>query len=468
MDAVLIDALPGDVRVAVLAQGRVTDFLVERDATAPLSGNIYLGRISALAPQIGAAFVDIGQDRAGFLGAADAGRDGLPTEGAALLVQILAEPVSDAGGGKGAKLTAKPTLAGRLLVLTPGDGAVRLSKRISDQSRRAALVDLLTPLKPDADTGFVVRTEAADMDDGAVTAEAAQLAPRWQAILEAAKAAKAPALLSRDDVIARALRLAPAGARVMVAGPDAAALVSKLGGGAEIWTGAEDLFSAFGADGVLEQALAREVMLPGGGSLVIEETAALTAIDVNVGARAAKGRGGNEETALAANLAAAAEIAALVRLRNLGGLFVVDFIRLANPANRAKVMAALRAAGAGDPEGLNVAGETTFGLVEMIRPRRRPPLSAVLGEACPACAGSGRRPMPANAAFDALRRLMRESRVRPGAVLGLSAAPDVADALAGAAQPALRAVEARLGRPVDIAVVPSKMAGTVDVTEKTA
>lgn len=473
MDAVLIDALPGDVRVAVLDNGRVTDLLVERASSSSLSGSVYWGRVSALAPHIDAAFVDIGQERAGFLGAADAGPGGLPTEGTALLVQVLAEPVTDAGGDKGAKLTAKPTLPGRLLVLTPGDGAVRLSKRIADPARRTALAGLLAPLKPDPDTGFVVRTEAAQADTAAVAAEAAALAARWRAVVGAAKAAKPPARLLRDDVVSQALRLAPAGARVLVAGPDAAERVACLGGGAQIWTGPGDLFAAHGADAAWDTALARDVALPGGGGLVIEETAALTAIDVNVGARAAPGRnggersgGGREGTALAVNLAAAAEIAAQVRLRNLGGLFVIDFARLAKPANRAKVLAALRAAGAGDPEGLNVAGETTFGLVEMTRPRRRPALASVLAAPCSACAGAGRRPTAVGAAFDALRRLLAESRARPGVAFALSAASGVARAFDGDAKAAKAAVEARLGRPVDIVVDAAMLEGAIDVTEK--
>lgn len=464
-DAILIDALPGDVRVAVLSAGRVTDLLVDRVGRPCVTGNIYRARVTALAPQIDAAFVDIGGDRAAFLGSADVPGDGRITEklteGQSLIVQALAEPRADAGGGKGAKVTAKPTLPGRLLVLTPGDGRVRPSRRIDEADRRQALKDLLDSLRPDADTGFVVRTEAATATDDDIVREAERLTTRWNALRAVAEAAPPPTCLHEDDAVTRAWRLAPAGSAVWFSGPDAADRVSAWGGEARVWTADEDLFAAHDADGIWAEAMAREVALPGGGSIVIEPTAALTAIDVNVGGANA---GGAQATALAVNLEAMTAIAAHVRLRNLGGLFVIDAARLKAKSDRNRVLAALRGAGADDPAGLNVAGETTLGLFEMTRPRRRPALADVIGGACAACGAAG-GPSAETAAFDALRRVLRESRLHPGAAVAVRAAADVAEALDGVAGEACRAVENRLGRTVDIATDPAMLPATYVVTE---
>lgn len=465
-DAILVDALPGDVRVAVISNAQVTDYLVDRTTQATVSGSVYLGRVSSIAPQIDAAFVDIGLARAGFLGAADAPGDAgkIATrlqEGQAVLVQATAEPLSDAGGDKGAKVTAKVTVPGRLLVLTPGDGKVRVSRKIKNKDRRTELDALLIPLRPDDNTGFVARTETEDADDQQIVLEAKALVARWQALGEAAQTAKAPACLYVDDALARARRLVPVGTPVLISAPDATDRVAALGAGASAWTATQGLFSAYGVDDALDTALAREVALPGGGSVVIERTAAVTAIDVNIGTAT---RGGREETALAVNLAAAAEIAAQVRLRNLGGLFVMDFARMQRKENRARVLAALRSAGVADPEGLNVAGETTFGLIEMTRARRRSALGDQLSGPCTTCGGVA--PLSAETtAFDALRQLLIEQRAQPGVPLGLKVAVDVAAVLSGPAKGAYEAVTARLGRPLDIISDTAMLPGTYDVTE---
>ena len=274
--------------------------------------------------------------------------------------------------------------------------------------------------------------------------EAEKLVEAW-GVIKSAQDGTPPQRVYEDDAVARALRLAPDDAKIVMTGPMAADLRQRLGRG-EVWNGAGDLFAAFDGDEDWQGALATAVPLTGGGGLTIERTAALTAIDVNVGARS---DGNTEATALAVNRAAAREIARQIRLRHLGGLFVIDFVRLKKPANRARMLADLRAAVADDAERVQVAGETTFGLIEMTRPRRRPALADSLAD------------LAETAAYDVVRAVLAESRAQPGVAVSLTCAPDVAEALCGPCAPAWAALADRLGRPVDMKADPAMLPGTV-------
>lgn len=453
IDIVLVNAGPGETRVALLAGDRLVELLVARGGADDVAGNVYLGRVRRVLPGIQAAFVDIGTGRAGFLAVAEArpagaaGGDAIGDyvgEGDAVLVQAMDDPVAD----KGARLTTRLAVPGRYLVATPGEAGIRVSRRIEDEAERVGLAERVAALVGEGG-GFIVRTSAGTADGPALERDIAYLGSVCDAIEAGRAAARAPALLVRElEPLCRVLRdqaggtvgaiivdeprvLAQARAFCRRLSPEAEALL----GGSEAGT---DLFEAHGVEEQIEAALARRVELSSGGALTIEATAALIAIDVDSAGHTA---GGPEETALAVNLEAAVEIAHQLRLRNLGGLIAVDFVSMRRRQNGARVLDTLRRAVANDACPTHVGGFTRLGLVEMTRQRRRAALADVLAAPRPAPALS-----PESMAYAALRRLGREASANPGAALELRCAPAVIEALRGPAAPALAALGERLAR----------------------
>ncbi len=469
---ILVESLPGDVRIARLEDGVLTAFRVETGGGT--LGDIRLGRVGKIHAGLQAAFVDVGLARDGFLGLAEARGAASPrpderigdhvAEGDAVLVQVLREPLED----KGAKLTRDLTLPGRLLVFTPCQPGLRLSRRLAgDDARR--LREAITPLLAEGE-GVVVRSAAAAADDAALAAELLRLRAAWSETERAAAAARAPALVrAAPDALEMLLLEEPNGiAEIVVDDPAAlqrlralaATHVPALAERIRPHRGLRPLFEEEGVAAQLEACLERRVPLPGGGSLIIDETAALVAIDVNSGSRSE-----GDETAHRVNLAAAAEIARQIRLRELSGLIVVDALGGRNQRRRAEFLDALRAAVAADRVPVRVFGFTPAGLVEMTRQRLRPSLAQSLLGACPACRGGGLVRAPRAAAMDALRAVLAERRARPGRAVRLRAAPAVAAALAAEAGSARLAVEERLGGPLAV-VAEEGLAPTGHVVEE--
>ncbi len=459
IDAILIDARPGETRAALMEGERLVEILVDRGGS--VVGNVYLGRVVKVLAGVQAALVDIGLDRPGFLGLAEArpagvegGRDAIKdyaVEGDAILVQATRDPFEN----KGARLTTRPALAGRYLVLTPEEPGVRVSRRIHDAGARERLERAL-----DGDPGVIVRTEAANADPADLSKEKARLIERWREIR--ATSPKPPALLHADgDSLTLALRLASLSdlRRVVLSDPtalararalcerDAPEALSLL----ESHKGPDPLFEAFGVEDQIATALAPRVGLPSGGSLLFGDAPALASIDVNTGGA---NHGGKEETALGTNLEAAPEIASQVRLRNVAGLIAVDFAPMRKRENRKKVLDALKAALDGDPRAPRVGGFTRFGLVEITRRRDHDSLANTLKATCPVCEGSGLVSSPESVALDALARFAREAQISPGATPTLTAPPAVVDMLRGPLAPARQALEERLGRTVPLKADP--------------
>jgi ribonuclease G len=455
----LINVAPGETRVAIVEQDRLREITLIRGEQKSVVGNIYLGRVERVLPGVQAAFVDVGLPRSGFLALPDArpsgGRVGgerdritdYASEGDTVLVQVL----SDATADKGVKLTARLTLAGRYLVLTPGQADIRLSRRIA-MAPRERLEGLLERLAEEGE-GFIVRTAAAGAADDRLAVDVAELRGAWAGVMERRKDSDPPACLYRDvDTISRFLRDG-AGfylARVIVDDGKAMVGIRDYCVGAALdlanhlvrHDGPESLFEHYGVEEQIDATLTPVVGLASGGSIIIEETAALTAIDVNTG-----GGGGNPaETALRTNLEAAEEIARQARLRNLGGLLAVDFVSMRRHDHGNEVLEALRGAVAGDPCPTFVGNFTRLGLVEMTRRRQRQPLASVLAGDCPACAGTGRIKSPLTVALEALRGVVRTARAEPGRDVTVRAAPAVIEALEGLAAAACADVEERLGR----------------------
>jgi ribonuclease G len=466
----LISCSPGEARWALREAGDIVALGTARARSGVQTGDVFLARVRAIVPSANAAFVDLDGASDGFLsgrearmkaavaGGSEAESDDiarLVTEGEALVVQVKRPELRD----KAAQVTTALTLAGPRLVLTPGQREVLISRRIADEAERARLMSLAEGLVGEA--GLIMRTAAAGAEAAALEEEAGHLVARWHALREAARAETAPAVLAREGtLLARVLRDHAGGPLDRILLDSQAALAEakrwladfapELTGRAEAVVGVPPLFDAAGVDDAFEAALMPTVPLGQGGSLVIEPTAALTAIDVNTG-----GRGGRQGRAiLETNLAAAAEIARQVRLRNLGGLIAVDFVRMREREDRDQVLAAMRAALAEAAPEAQLAGFTRFGLVEIVRPRDRAALHEAMCEPTPA---GGWRRSAETVALAALRQARVVAGAYPGKPLILRAATAVIDQLEGPLKSAHGEAEAQLG--LAIALEPGRDEG---------
>lgn len=465
IDEILLSVAPGETRTALLSGGRLVEYMLDRAGDADITGNIYLGRVQKLMPGIDAAFVDIGLGRAGFLtfedmgggepGEARRGRVAIAErvhEGEAILVQVGKAAVAD----KGPRLTTRLGLPGRYLVFTPERDRIALSRRIADAEERARLAELVEAVAEDGE-GFVLRTLAAGAEAAELAADARFLRALWREVREAAAAAVPPFCAYREpQPVERVLRDYGDAALRRIRIDDRAAFAAARDYCARFLPHLRDRLELYAGDGEgtplfrdadIEQAIAEtllpRVTMPSGAGIVIERVEALTAIDVNTGGSVGNGL---DDTILATNLEAAAEVARQIRLRNIAGLIVVDFIRMERPTDADKVVAALRAAVAGDPMAVEVGEMSPMGLVELTRKRGRPSLADMLTERCASCGGEGRVTAAVTVALEALRALRAEGRRTPGAALLLAAAPEVIDALEGPAAPAREELEAELGR----------------------
>jgi len=373
------------------------EFHCERDDEASPVGNIYLGRITHVEKGLGAAFVDIGLNEAAFLPLSDIG--GQAVEGAKTLVQIE----RDGRAGKGPRVTTRISLAGVSLILLPGRRGISISERIVDREERSRLSALLTSIAEGGE-GFMVRTAARGAEEHQLREEAAALRTSWQE-LSGRESARPPAVLYRQPPVdIRLLRdhgalfeevvydqrnaAAAATTWSQSAAPVLAARIA-FRRGAE-WVPAPDEVLA-----QVEDALQPRVDLQGGGGLVIEPTEAMTVVDVNASSAGnAQGDAVSERVLLRTNLAAAEEIARQIRLRNVGGIVVVDFIDLKEGAHRRQVVDRLRAATVDDSVPVWVGAMSRLGLVELTRRRRGPTLAETMTKSCPTCDGTGRIRQP--------------------------------------------------------------------------
>jgi len=448
---ILINVAPGETRVAYLDDGRLEEFHAIRAGAESVAGNIYLGRVEGVVGNLGAAFVEIGLERSGFLALpevrppdSDNDNDEIGdflNEGDAVLVQVLRDPIED----KGAKLTTRISLTGRDLIYQPGQPGVAISRRISDPGERDRLMDLVQGLAAEGD-GFILRTAAAEAEPEDLKREVERLHARWDGIEQGRGQARAPARLYREAEPVFALLRDHGGGGLDAITVDDANLLSALrafateempdiGNLLEPHDGRDDLFDAFDVEDQIDEAFDPEVPLPSGGSLIISEMPALTAIDVNTG-------GGSGRHRVEINRDAADEIGRQIRLRNLSGLLIIDFVSMKRDEDRDSVLVRLRRALDDDPLRPHVIGFTRLGLVEMTRRRRGPSLGEVLGEAEPPIRSAH------TIALEALRQVLREAAAAPAAGFVLQTAPSVVEALEDVAAPARRDTESRLGSKI--------------------
>ena len=475
-EEILVNAALGEVRIAVVAGGRLRELLIERPEHQSILGSVFLGRVERVVPGVNAAFVDIGLERAGFLGAwealspADRRARGTGTsppigdtvhEGETVLVQAVKDPIA----GKGARLSRQISFAGRHLVFAPEDEGIKISRRIQDESVRERIAAEVEAACNEAGAagGFIVRTAAAEAGRDELAGDIRALSELWAKLTAARDETDPPRCLHNDlGPVERALRdlvtgsttrivfdsgdtLASAKAYCEIHFPEA---VERL----EHHSAAGNLFGLHGIEDDIDTALAPRVDLPSGGRIVIQETEALTAVDVN-SARAGAGEG-QPATALATNLEAVAEAARQIRLRNIGGLVVIDLIHM-DPADRGQVVDAFRDAVAPDRAPIQIGEISQFGLIEMTRKRTRDPLRAQLGEACATCDGEGWRISVESIAHEILREAEQEARAGAPAgagkpVIDIFAAPDVAAFLLGDGEDLLNALEGRTGIEVEV------------------
>lgn len=448
IDEIVISSGLRETRIALLAAGRLQELEIRHAADDTYLGRVYLARVGRIVPGMQAAFIEFGAARSGFLAARDVRhgvRENAPPpgdeaaisellqEGQAILVQVVKEPIAD----KGARLTMDLTLPGRYLAFRPFRLGTSLSRRIEDEAERARLLALGDTIAGE-EGGFILRTAAEGADGETLQAEAHQIRDLWRRIKDRAGGAEAPALLHRDDdPVIRSLRdhLYPDVEQVLFDNVDALSRARDYAAEALPWAhdrlllcdSDEALFERHDIEADIEAALEARVALPGGGSISIESTEALTAIDVNSG-RFMDGRD-PEETALATNLEAAAEIARQLRLRAIGGIIVIDFIHMNGPGNVAQVLSTFDAALAEDKAPTRRSEMSAFGLLEMTRRRVREPLAALLTEPCVHCYGQERRLTARAIADHLLRRAEREARASKGGRMYIAAAPEVVEDL---------------------------------------
>ncbi|MDD5295277.1 MAG: ribonuclease G [Rhodocyclaceae bacterium] len=462
----LINVTPQETRVALVQQGVVQELHVERSASRGLVSNVYLGKVVRVLPGMQSAFIEIGLERTAFLHVADIweGRVGdasrpierILSEGQKLVVQVLKDPI----GTKGARLSTQISIAGRLLVYLPQEKHIGISQRIEDEGERDALRQRLMRLIPEDEMGgFIVRTMAETASDQDLASDIAYLRKTWADVQSAARTAKPPSLLYED------LNLAQRVLRDLVSGETSGILIDsrenfqKLKAFAaeytpqvepllEHYTGERPLFDLNGIEEEIQKALARRVDLKSGGYLIIDQTEAMTTIDVNTGGFV--GMRNFDDTIFKTNLEAAQTIARQLRLRNLGGIIILDFIDMESDEHKSAVLEELNRALSKDHTRMTVNGFTQLGLVEMTRKRTRESLAHVLCETCSTCGGRGEVKTARSVCYEILRDLLREARQFNAREYRVLAAPSVIDLFLDEESQSLAMLSDFIGKPVSL------------------
>jgi len=467
---ILINVTPQETRVAMLEQGVVQELHIERASARGLVGNICLGRVARVLPGMQSAFVEIGLERAAFLHIADIWEhrqnghgehrpiERILHEGQTLLVQVIKDPI----GTKGARLSTQLSLAGRLLVYLPQDSHIGISQRIENEQERESLRAKLQTLLPEGSAGgFIIRTMAEAASERELATDIGYLTKLWRDLTARAEHIPAPAVLYQDlNLSQRVLRdmTADETARVLVDSRETyvkmqdfareytPALVDRI----NHYTGERPLFDLHGVEDEIEKALARRVDLKSGGYLIIDQTEAMTTIDVNTGGFV--GGRSFDDTIFKTNLEAAQVIARQLRMRNLGGIIIIDFIDMENADHRSAVLSELDKALERDRTRLTVNGFTQLGLVEMTRKRTRESLAHVLCETCPTCGGRGEFKTAQTICYEVLREIVREAKQFNAREFRILAAQSVIDMFLDEESQSLAQLGDFIGKPISLQV----------------
>ncbi len=484
-EEILVNVTPRETRVAVVENGVLQDVYIERAARRGLVGNIYKGQVSRVLPGMQAAFIDIGLERAAFLHASDIvlpelvaegierrceSITNLLREGQEILVQVVKDPL----GSKGARLTTQISIPSRYLVFMPGASTTGISQRIEDEEERERLRGLVMASLTEQNGGgaYIVRTAAEGVDAEALGADMQFLRKLWSEI-QARHPALEPGSVAHEDLplALRTLRDL-VGTEVESVRIDsrstyehalrfAERYVPGVRERIQYYPGDRPIFDLYALEDELLKALERKVTLKSGGYLIFDQTEAMTTIDVNTGGYV--GHRTLEETIFKTNLEAAQAIARQLRVRNLGGIIIIDFIDMLEEEHKRQVMRALEKSLAKDHAKSHICEVSSLGLVEMTRKRTRESLEHVLCEPCPACGGRGSLKTAETVCYEIFREILREARQFDAEQFLVLASPEVTDLMLDEESASLAELEAFIGKPIRFQVESSYTQENYDV-----
>ncbi len=482
---VLMSQEANEMRVAILEHGNLEEFYIERFDTERMLGNIYKGKVKSIVPGIGACFVDLGAKRDGFLYVADALKSPLDDEadpedergrresrdteakiedilktGQEIVIQVVKEPIRT----KGPRLTTKFTIPARYLVLMPGDNKIGISRRIEDKKERDRLRQMFSEIELPQDAGFIVRTAAEGKNKREFVRDIRYLVNQWKYIKNDIHKRRAPSLIHRElDLVERTIRdfLTEDTQRIVVDHRDLFHKVrrflriylSDVKFHLDFYRGHTPLFEKYNIEKEIEKAFQKKVFLKCGGYIVIEQTEGLVSIDVNTGKYA--GRENLEETAYRTNSEAAEEVARQMRLRDMGGIVIVDFIDMEKEDHRRNVTRILREAVRRDRARTNILSLSELGLVEMTRQRVRPSLESAIYDSCPYCEGKGVVKSVTTVSIDSIKLIRKMLLPVQDKTLHVSVHPSVAERLIHRDSKTLREIEKQTRNKVVILADPS-------------
>ncbi|MDD9197076.1 ribonuclease G [Aliivibrio sp. S3MY1] len=481
----LINVTPSETRVAMIEAGVLQEIHVEREARRGIVGNIYKGRVSRVLPGMQAAFIDIGLDKAAFLHASDIVphtecvsenekrqfqvRDisQLVHQGQDLVVQVVKDPL----GTKGARLTTDITLPSRYLVFMPGASHVGVSQRIESEKERNRLKNTVSDYC-DEFGGFIIRTAAEGASEAEISQDAAFLKRLWHKVIERRKKSKTKSMLYGELGLDQRILRDFVGTELDLIRVDSklafeklkqftTEFVPELTKKLEYYSGDKPIFDMYETENEIQRALDRKVELKSGGYLIIDQTEAMTTVDINTGAFV--GRRNLEETIFNTNIEATQAIARQLRLRNLGGIIIIDFIDMMSEEHRRRVLQVLGAALDKDRVKSNVNGFTQLGLVEMTRKRTRESIEHILCDQCPTCEGRGAVKTIESVCYEILREITRVNRAYDSDKFVVYASVAVANALEGEESHALAELELFIGKQVKIQAEPLYIQEQFDV-----
>ncbi|MBW2393845.1 MAG: Rne/Rng family ribonuclease [Deltaproteobacteria bacterium] len=478
---ILINASPGETRVAIFEKKQFVELHIERAKSRSVENSVVKGRVTRVLPGMQAAFVDIGLEKAAFLYAGDYveniekldSTDGDPRgrrrrgqgkripsietllhEGQEIVAQIAKEPI----GTKGARITSHVSIAGRHLVLTPWAQRVGVSRKLDNDRERRRLRDIVNKVKP-ADLGFIIRTAGGGTREADLEADVNYLTSVWDDVQIKKDQVRAPATLYAEPALA--LRVVRDFAnsetkRIVIDSPEAhkelTEFVDKFVADPkpkiELYEGSDPIFDHFGCEAQIDRNLGRKAWLKSGGYLIIDQSEALTAIDVNTGRYV--GKRDLEETVLRTNLEAVREVVNQLRFRNIGGLIIIDLIDMESAENRDKVYRSLQEAIRGDKARTNILKISELGLVEMTRKRTRENLVQMLCEPCAYCEGKGFVLSDESVAHKILREIRKDLPNFCGREVAVTVSRRVAEQLLGSERATLHTLEEDLGRAIEI------------------
>ena len=472
-EEILINVTPRETRVAVIENGVLQELHIERTLSRGIVGNVYKGKVVRVLPGMQAAFVDIGLDKNGFLHAADIARNDpafsgepfkeippiqeLVREGESVFVQALKDPI----GSKGARLTTELSIPSRNLVFLPRGENIGISQKIESEDERERLRSVVQNCidEQSLSGGFIIRTLAESASKEDIEHDILFQQRLWGLVSVAMKTVTPASLVHEDaPLVLRTMRdlVHENVEKIRIDSREtfdkalefAQELIPEAVDLLEYYPGEQPLFGLYSVEDEIENAMSRKVMLKSGGDMVIDQTEAMTTIDVNTGSYV--GRRNLEDTLFKTNLEAATEIAHQMRLRNLGGIIIVDFIDMQSKKHKKQVMAALETAISKDRVKINITDISPLGLVEVTRKRTRESLEHTLCETCPTCSGRGMVKTVQTVCYEILREILREDRQFKAQAYTIVASIEVVDLLLDEEASSLADLQEFIDRPISL------------------